>query len=273
MSNNSLNINLVNSGFTTFNLKDYNVDLYNKLRENILYKKTSNVLDVYLCNFFFCATIPITVYQFFEKIEKIFLDIDYDITHQDYLRQKEVALKQSYTGNEYYIRMAFPSNDLSILKQIKEIIFSNFEFNQDQSWFESGPFVPNELNTSNFQESIKHIIHTILQNHYPDNISRYFEKNNYVTKISCFPKQSWILPHRDGENDERLAVILIYLNDDWKPEYGGQLVLEKNTLVQPEFGNVAILDFTKNNVHHEVLEVLDDKFRYTFISFLDIRNM
>ena len=39
-------------------------------------------------------------------------------------------------------------------------------------------------------------------------------------------------------------------------------------VVKPEFGNIVILDFTKNNVYHSVNSVLDDNFkRFAFIRF------
>ena len=84
----------------------------------------------------------------------------------------------------------------------------------------------------------------------------------------AYTKNNFIELHQDGYVEGRLCVILIYLNDDYKEGYGGELVINKSNIVKPEFGNIVILDFTKNNVYHSVNSVLDDNFkRFAFIRF------
>lgn len=264
---------LIKDGYISFNLKDYSEDLYNNLRAAIPYQTQVDTLNPHLCSFFLCAHFEnLSVSDFFNKFESMMDGEELYLESNDYLAHKNKAIDKSSVGNANYIEMSFLFNNFEILKKVKNTIFSNFDFKQDQSWFHTSPFRPNE-----HSPQIYSTIHTILQNviqfYYPEDISNYFHKDNYSATLTAFPNGSLIQPHKDGENSDRLAVILIYLNDNWKSEYGGQIVLEKDKIVEPEFGNIALLDFTNNNIHHEVLRVnTEDMLRYAIVSFLDIRN-
>jgi Rps23 Pro-64 3,4-dihydroxylase Tpa1-like proline 4-hydroxylase len=84
----------------------------------------------------------------------------------------------------------------------------------------------------------------------------------------CFLKK-----HQDGYVDGRICVVLIYLNDsDYKEEWGGNIVFNDVDTIPPLFGNVAVLDFTKHNAHHEVKEVVDGYGRYAFLSFVSVKK-
>lgn len=270
----NLHTNLINKGFTSFNLKDYDVTLYNKLRKIVPYNGVSSVVNPILVKFVFCARIFTTLDSFFKKLEPMLVDIGYDIENKEYLYHKNRQFEQAKNDSGgVYVRMDFPSNDYIMLDKIKQTLFLNFKFAQDQSWYETDSLRVNEGKQVGLQRFFRDMIREILESHYPIDISNYFLPENFSAQITCFPNNSLITPHKDGANELRLAVILLYLNDDWKSEYGGQLVVDETEVVQPEFGNVTILDFTKNNIHHEVLEVMGNSRRYAYVSFLDIRNM
>jgi Rps23 Pro-64 3,4-dihydroxylase Tpa1-like proline 4-hydroxylase len=78
---------------------------------------------------------------------------------------------------------------------------------------------------------------------------------------TMYNKQCYINPHQDGLNPYKMCNILLYLNEDYKDGYGGELVINGNVVVKPEFGTLAVLDFTTANPKHEVTEVLDDNFK------------
>lgn len=60
----------------------------------------------------------------------------------------------------------------------------------------------------------------------------------------------------------------MYLNDDWENGYGGEIVVNNEITIPPLFGNIVILDFTQNNINHEVLNVIKENFeRYAIIKF------
>jgi hypothetical protein len=94
-------------------------------------------------------------------------------------------------------------------------------------------------------------------------------------KLTLYDKDCFIENHKDGEDDEvdRLCVIILYLNKDWKKGMGGELIItdENDTKIEvtPEFGNFAILDFQNYNLNHEVKKITDDNFhRKALISFI-----
>ena len=46
----------------------------------------------------------------------------------------------------------------------------------------------------------------------------------------------------------------------------------EETIVLPKLGNYAVLDFTKNNVTHQVLKVNNNFKRFSYIHFLNLKK-
>ena len=121
-----------------------------------------------------------------------------------------------------------------------------------------------------------------------DRLKEYFEKmsENFITKLypeyvnnmshvsnfTLYENGDFIQKHRDGKNEGRICVILIYLSHE--KDYndgGGQLIIEENkikTTVLPINDNFCILDFTQNNPEHAVEVVKNNFRRFTFIDFI-----
>ena len=97
------------------------------------------------------------------------------------------------------------------------------------------------------------------------------------SNFTLFKKDDFIELHRDGANEGRLCVLLIYLNEysEYKNN-GGEIVLETNEndtiKISPVFGKFVVLDFTKNNLEHSVLPVKHDFNRYSFNSFITYKS-
>ena len=82
--------------------------------------------------------------------------------------------------------------------------------------------------------------------------------NVVIHSISTlFTKDCFIDLHRDGATNDRIAGILIYLNKNYDENNGGLLILKNEEKVIPEFGKVVLLDYTKNNIEHEVTRVIE----------------
>lgn len=98
--------------------------------------------------------------------------------------------------------------------------------------------------------------------------SLFYETNtgNCGTQLSLYNDGCFLNNHQDGYSDNRHCAMLIYLSTDWEDGMGGELVIDNSTIVPPIYGNVAILDFTKHNVHHMVNEVKGFN-RYCLLSF------
>lgn len=99
---------------------------------------------------------------------------------------------------------------------------------------------------------------------------------HYVTtRIATYDNECHITKHRDGFSNKRLFVLLIYLNDEWEESNGGELVIydKKNEKIShtPKAPSVCILDFTKNNLEHEVLKVISGT-RYTYVAFYEVSD-
>lgn len=81
--------------------------------------------------------------------------------------------------------------------------------------------------------------------------------------------------HRDGSysngQDSRICAILIYMNKDWKKEYGGDLIIHNGEeTITPTFGRVVMIDLTKHDIEHGVNRIITDKPRLSLISFIEL---
>jgi hypothetical protein len=85
--------------------------------------------------------------------------------------------------------------------------------------------------------------------------------------------------HDDGPSNNRICALLIYLtpSEFYKIGNGGELVLKnrQNTIdiVYPILGNYAIIDFTKNSPVHSVHKVVGDFNRFSYLNFIEIKNV
>ena len=259
-----INEELLKNGYLSFNLKDYNVNYYNQLRELIPYKNV-NVLEPMMNSFLFCAELKMTIPAFYAKFEELAKDSGF-IFGPVYEKHKKVAIDKSHDGDNY-LSTWFHMQDMNVLRKIKKIIFDNFEFEQNQSWYDGSLGLENKK----YHPIVSNIIKEIVTELYDRNVDDYFTSSALRLNISSFPEGSLITDHQDGYNPNRLAAVLIYLNDEWDSKNGGQLLLDKKAKIEPEFGNVVIFEFTENNIHHEVLKVANDVERWAFITFLETR--
>ena len=121
------------------------------------------------------------------------------------------------------------------------------------------------------------ISHAIADKYYShifnlDNLKKK-EIRSTTQRIATYDNECHIAKHKDGFSDKRLFVILLYLNKEWEEANGGDLVIyTKNNdkiSLTPKAPSVCVLDFTKNNLEHEVLKVIDGT-RYTYVSFYEV---
>lgn len=126
-------------------------------------------------------------------------------------------------------------------KQIKEGIRSD-----KISW------LTNEETNSDilkYQEEILNLKNTL-------NEYFYLGLNDFEGHFAIYPEGSFYKKHIDRfKNDSRRTVTFItYLNEDWKPEAGGQLKLylnDETLLIEPHAGSVIC--FLSDKIEHEVL--------------------
>ncbi len=115
-------------------------------------------------------------------------------------------------------------------------------------------------------------------------IQKFYSDKNFIFgfpqfELSLYTKNCFIANHKDGYDlDEfRLCVVILYLSKNWQKGDGGELIIidenNKEILIEPKFGNFAILDFIKNNLKHEVKKINSDTHnRKALISFMMKKN-
>lgn len=145
-------------------------------------------------------------------------------------------------------------------------IIENNNYSIGQQWYETlgcGEEIIPALNY--FQGLVKKLVVEL----YPE-LS--IERNNirYNDAFTVFTEKDFIEPHTDGMNKGRLCVVLIYLSDvaDYNNSGGLFRIPTKNVEITPVKGQFAVLDFTANNLQHEVTEVKDNFLRFTYNSFV-----
>jgi hypothetical protein len=149
------------------------------------------------------------------------------------------------------------------LNTIKRNILDKLEEHNNQLWFYGWLY---EVNTEN--NPFDKLIKPIFNKFYDTTITT---ANSQVTMYNdgCYLRN-----HRDGnyefDGGTRNCVILIYLSTDYENGKGGELVLSSDNdnelVVEPIYGNVAVMDFTKHDAWHRVEKVIDYN-RYCFINF------
>jgi Rps23 Pro-64 3,4-dihydroxylase Tpa1-like proline 4-hydroxylase len=94
----------------------------------------------------------------------------------------------------------------------------------------------------------------------------------HMDDITLFENGDFIDQHKDGYNEGRICVVLIYLSDSKTyQDGGGKLVIKNKDFIEevyPINENFTILDFTQNNVTHVVTPVKNDFKRLTYINFI-----
>lgn len=241
---------LLENGYLSFNLHDFNINLYQELYSLFDKKILLNLINKI-------------------RYECVVFD---DINENDI---KEISLKYLHE-NDNFVELS-DNKILRIQARCKdnfsdiESLYKNiksYSKRDIQYWYYTS--VGNT--DSEYNKNIVLLIHTIFK----DIIKKFYpsyENLNYGNSVdlTLYTKDGFIENHEDGYDQNRLCVILIYLNEDYKDGFGGEIKVKDSNIIKPKFGEIVILDFTKNNVKHEVLRVLDDNFkRLAFIKFFYI---
>jgi hypothetical protein len=198
-----------------------------------------------------------------------FFGKSYELLLNQYLTKiidyKELEYQIVYSLKEVYNVRLVPPTDLETQNNHKEAIVAKHN-DLAQIWFQ-------HLYKGNSDcDFVSNYCYTQLQKIFPTNKYKYSQPS---FNLSLYNKDCFIKNHKDGEDNDntRVCVVLLYLNKDWKKGDGGELIitdLDGNKLeITPEFGNFAILDFTKANLEHEVKPIVNPNFeRKALISFI-----
>ncbi len=257
---------LIEKGYLTFNLKDLDENLFNEFKKELTKKYLRSKIDILRADF---VVTKENIDEFSEIADKYEVQIDERIEDASHPKG---ALK---IMNKYHAK-------IPILKEIQKDISkvdtsSSTKYNHDGQTWMYGMYPRTSIEKINLIESL--YVQTVIELYNEDIINHKEFKtttdinnqNPYIgagTDISLYVKDNYISNHADGIDGNRLCVVLMYLNDDWESGYGGEIVVKEELTIPPLFGNVVILDFTENNIEHEVKKVINENFeRFAIIKF------
>lgn len=128
-----------------------------------------------------------------------------------------------------------------------------------------------DSNTQNKEEYIpimRNIFLEVFKYSYGEEyLDKIWEINGTNVNLTHFNKDCFIDAHADGGGKRMICNILVYLNDNWTEEDGGELVIEGGYTQKPIFGNFAVLDFMHINPKHSVIPIKTENFdRYTILT-------
>lgn len=113
------------------------------------------------------------------------------------------------------------------------------------------------LSNDEQEDSIKNYFSNM--NNLKDYLNRelYLGLKEYTGHYAIYPKGAFYKKHLDNikNSNNRVVTFITYLNEDWKHESGGQLViyLDGNRVeIEPEMGDIVC--FLSDKIEHEVLE-------------------
>lgn len=237
---------LLGEGFLNFHITELYSDFLDRLnifseKQKYINKSKQLVFDSMIYSSITKEYIESLYFSKINKIGNVVVDIK---EHND-----------SY--NKLVLKLNLIESDYNFLKELNNELkkISNQVF---QSWIEF-PWIPTESDYFIFHELMKKI--------YFDFYGFHIKFGDVHPRFTCFQDGDNIVSHKDADDTENRCVVLLYLNNDYQDGYGGELIIENKEIVKPEFGRVAILDFTKNNPIHEVKSVQGDFQRCALISF------
>jgi len=133
--------------------------------------------------------------------------------------------------------------------------------------------IEDEYRKDVFKQQVKFVKH--YYSDYENVHSSNFSFGN--TLIQFYDIGCVIRRHKDGAPSNRICTFLYFLNDEWDPENGGQLVINPSSdnpiVVEPIFPNFVVLDQINSAVdnEHEVLKVNSDT-KLTYTSFFEVNG-
>lgn len=170
------------------------------------------------------------------------------------LRASVIELKRKSPYKDNTNKLPFEE-----LEKIKKDILENYNDNVtnsvDQIWYFTSPFYPSDSSENILKPLIK-----------------YFYDYEFIgsqSDVTMYNDGCFLLNHQDAVNDIKdrgHCAILIYLSTDYEKGKGGELIIGNEMVVEPIFGNVAIIDFTKHNPYHSV-EKVSGYNRFCYINF------
>jgi len=207
---------------------------------------------------------------------------DFDLEFYEFIKDY-VYCNSNDNFKEFFKTFRFDSTELeTIIRDVesfeiadskKEELLSKYgNHTISQCWYYDFKFDDFEKLLAKKRNSKKKNIREYFENKITD-ICEYFYQNSSLKEnllldelqLSLYNKGCRFGQHLDSIGSNYCSII-IYLNEDYKDEYGGLLLLNDEKIV-PEIGKVAIMDLEKHQVRHGVSEVISGPGRFAILCF------
>ena len=155
----------------------------------------------------------------------------------------------------------------------RDLFIKDNNLNIFQKWFEYK--IKQKPDEPNYTDFFMNFCKRILNHFYPDYEINY---NGGFGGFTLYEDGHFIIDHKDGNNVGRVCVIIMYLSPEteYNNDGGGELVIrtnsEKEYTIKPILGTFSLLDFSQNDVHHQVNMVKNGFKRYAFINFFYLKE-
>lgn len=238
---------LITEGYLEFNLKDTHPTLYQKLKETFPTEQSMiDMIHVWRVS----KHLEIPIEEFVEKYKSDFPNWDSTEDKKTYAnRLIQAAQHPKHLGGMFY-------GDYDSLIKVKDYVDNQFEGNKTDSWLTA-------FDMENKIPFTRELMKSIIDTFYDSNS---YDINQQGINLSCYSKNDWLQKHTDDDSQNRVCVVLIYLNHTWESKNGGQLMVG-DVSIEPEFGKVVILDNTYSSLEHEVIKVTNGN-RFAINSFV-----
>jgi len=203
-------------------------------------------------------------YNLFEKIKYKKEDVEYLDSF------KMVRFDYHNESTETHVRHSNTFDSFEDANNEKKELLKTYDYeNMSQLWISSLQF-PKDFIDKKFETVFYDILEYFYNKTQKDVIMG--------SQWTCYSEGCFLKDHNDGQGDEyqNTCAILIYLNEEWDENWGGNLILRDSKIthdkttaykVIPTFGKVVIIDLEIFDTSHAVDNIIGDHNRCTLLSF------
>ena len=203
-----------------------------------------------------------------------FVNVKSKIDEKDIKRYSKYDYWYKYNEQSYIEQI----NYIDFLKRDEDLKTADFIYQKSHEYMikkiQDCDFYPTWVFGTSMHADIDSILNNgVIRNFQLNFVKKYYQEKDYkdffgATKLQFYDKDCEIKLHDDGKSEDRICVFLYFLNNEWKEENGGHLILHTDTnaiKINPVFPNFVVLDGDKN-LFHEVEKVNKDM-KYNIVSF------
>ncbi len=184
-------------------------------------------------------------------------------------RDTELYCRYMINGDDSDYNHKIPLRDV----ESRDLYIKENNFTIFQKWYEYS--IKSQPGEPDYFDFFKNFCKRILDHFYPNYEINYGARTGGFT---LYEDGHFITDHKDGNNVGRVCVVIMYLSpeSEYNNDGGGELVIKTNSqkeyTIKPILGTFSLLDFSENDIHHQVNMVKNGFKRYAFINFFNLKE-